>query len=273
METINLREKEISSSALKAAKVSIRNLHWYYQKPKEKKSNLDFGNAIELYLIDRKEFDATVVVFDDAERPVPDKNYQTKANKEWKDNFFAKNEGKYIINKTGKESMEVIKAIDEMLQAHPHYDKIINNDNDYQREFRWICPVTGLKRYCRTDLSNSKERYIIDIKTYADDDFLRACVNNDYFIQALDQIAGFEFNHEYPLDQEVPALKYYWLAISKSEPYHLDFYEFDSTSAMKAEEVYARVLNDINQHIDTPVNELMFKRVAMDKIRVPNYYK
>lgn len=265
--TIDWTKKEVSSSALKAAKVSTRNFFWYYQKPRDKKSYFDYGSAIELYLISKEEFYKEVVVMDESKRPEPTKNYQTKVNKEWKDAFYETNADKLIINKTGKDSLEVIEKIAEMVSNHPAADLLINGDNEYQEEFRWVCPISGLNRYCRTDLTNRKEKYIIDIKTYADDSFERAAANNDHFIQAWDQVKGVENTWGEAVD------KYYWFAIGKKEPYHVDFYEFDLDQALKVEELHNSIMHRLKDDLKKDPKDLVYTRTEIDKIKVPNWYK
>lgn len=265
MQTINLREKRISSSALKEAHKSIRHLHWYYQKEKKDGHHFDFGNALELYLYDKKEFEEKTVVFDESKRPVPDKDYKTHANRDWKAKFLSDNEGKYVLS---LEDFELIKKLCQMVENHPAYDLIFNPNNRYQTEFEWICPETGLLRYSRTDIDNPIESFILDVKTYQDDSFERACVKYDYFLQAEDQIRGAQ--HSGDFDEEI---KYYWLAIQKTPPYSVDVFELDLGAKLKVEEVYSYVIADIKANLDKSVDELVYSKSAIRPMRVPNYYK
>lgn len=270
MKQIDFTTKEISSSALKAAKKSTRDLLWYYSKPKTSGSHFDFGHAVELYLLDKAEFAQKVIVFDESQRPFPDKNYQTKANKDWKDKFYADNSGpdKHIISKTGPESFEAIKQIAELVDMHPASDLLYDKDNEYQKEFRWVCPISGLKRYCRTDLTNAKTRTIIDIKTYADDSFERACVKQDHFLQARDQIQGvLETGEMEDVDY------YYWFAISKSEPYFVDFYSYPVKEDLKVEEIHNSTMHRLKVDIAGDPYSIPYHRTEIDVIKIPNYYK
>jgi hypothetical protein len=267
---IDWTKKEVSSSALKSAKVSTRNFFWYYQKPREKKGYFDYGSAIELYLIDREAFNAEVAVMDESKRPEPTKNYQTKVNKEWKDNFYEQNADKLIIPSTGKDSFETIQEIYEMVQNHPAADLLFNSNNKYQQEFRWVCPISGLNRYCRTDLTNDEQRYIIDIKTYADDSFERAATKNDHFLQAWDQALG--VNASGAMGEE-GVDSYYWFAINKTAPYHVDFYKFDLDQAMKVEEVHNSIMHRLKDDLKKDPKDLVYTRTEVDLLKVPNYYK
>jgi hypothetical protein len=268
MEIPNFKEKAISSTALKEAKKSIRDLIWYYNKPKDKKTHFDFGNAIELYIIDQESFKKEVSILDESKRPFPDNNYTNRANKVWKDNFYEENEDKYIINATGADSFETILEIKAMLDKHPAIDMLFDKDNNYQKPFEWICPVSGFKRYARTDLFNKQKNRIIDIKTDSDGDFTKALRNFDYFLQAWDQVQGALLSGE--MDQ---VDEYFWFVISKKAPYFIDFYQFDLTAAFPVETSYAFVLDRLKRELNEDSNAMVWHDQPIQKVKVPGYYK
>lgn len=267
MEKIDFTTRKVSSSALKEAKKSTRDFLWYYNKPKTSGKHFDFGQAAELYLIDKKEFYDKVTVLDESKRPFPDKNYQTKANKEWKDKFYEDNAGKYIINLTGADSLEQLVKIENLVKSHPMSDLLFSDDAEYQTEFEWVCPISGLNRYCRTDLVVPSKGVIIDIKTYADDSFERAATKHDHFLQARDQILGAREN-----GLEVEA--YYWCAISKSEPYHVDFYEYPIEEDLRVEEIHNSIMYRLRDDLKLDnVYSIPFHRSPVERLKIPNYYK
>lgn len=258
-------EKSISSSALKAAKKSTRDLIHYYTKPKEKKTYFDFGNSIELFLIDKPAFYKEVAIMDESKKPEPSKDYRTKVNAEWKEDFYKKNEGKYIISATGKESFEEIQYLEELAKKHPAYDLLLGKE--YQKPFEWICPVTGLKRYARTDLY--EDGIIIDIKTDVDEDFARTCVKNDYYMQAFDQIIGAV---ESGAMSEVR--EYYWFVLGKTAPYFVDVYSLDLDALLRVEETYWSTLRRLHYDLSADnVEDIVWRDIPVKKITVPNYYK
>lgn len=262
------KEKAISSSALKSAKKSTRDLVYYYEKPNERKSFFDFGNAIELYLIDKEEFKKEVAIMDETKRPFPDKNYQTKANKEWKDEFYEKNADKLIIPSTGKDSFETIIRVQTLLDKHPAADLIYGKDMLYQKPFEWICPISGLKRYARTDLYSKERRIIVDIKTYDDDTFEKSAVKNDHFMQAFDQVQGAIASGEMEGVDE-----YYWLAISKKEPLFVDVVKFDLDQALRVQEIYESTLHRLKDELNENVGDIVWHDAPVTRLKVPNYYK
>lgn len=267
-------ERVISSSALKEAKKSTRHFLYYYEKEKTSASHFDFGNAIELYLIDRENFGKKVVVFNEEAliKKVMDSNpavsspRATKIYKEAKESFDTENVGKYIINKTGPESMEIIEIIANMMLDHPDIDLLFGGN--YQDPFEWTCPRTGLKRYARTDIFKPDEEIIIDIKTDADDDFERTATKFDYWIQAYDQMVG---AIESGKMKEVKA--YYWFVISKKAPYFIDFFKIDIEQLLKVEESYWSTLIRLKNDLSGNPDKIVWHKTPIQNIKVPNYYK
>jgi len=268
IEKIIKGEKSISSSALKAAKSSFRDFVHYYEKPKDRKLHFDFGNAIELYLIDKPSFFKEVAILDESQRPVPDKNYQTKENKVWKDNFIAKNDDKLIISSTGKDSFETILKLEALAQKHPYFDMLFGADMQYQDAFEWICPRTGLKRYARTDLYSKEKGIIVDIKSCAEDDFEKEATKFDYVIQAIDQIIGAVESGK--MDE---VRGYYWFVLTKTEPYFVDVYQFKIEENLRAEESYWSALLQLKSDLQSDWKEIVWHQLDMKVFKLPNWYK
>ncbi len=260
-------ERRISSTGLKEAKKSTRDYLHYLKKPKEKKLHFDMGNAIELYFIDREEFNRKVIVMDESKRPFPDKNYQTKANQEWKANFYTENTDKYIIPAKGKDSMEIIEILSNLAIEHPLFHTLYEGMN-YQDPFEWICPKTGLSRYARTDLFNASKGIIIDIKTDAQGDFERACGNMDYYIQAMDQMVGAVESGKMEVVNE-----YWWFVITKEEPYFIDFYQLDLDKMLRVEESYWSTLHRLKNDLSGNPEKIVWKNNYSNIINPPNWYK
>lgn len=263
-------EKAISTSALKAAKKSTRDFIHYYSKTKDRKSYFDFGDACELYLIDKAGFKEQVFIMDESQRPEPSKNYQTKVNQEWKARVLEENADKLIITTTGKESFETITKLETMVLNHPLSSMLFLPDMKYQQAFEWICPITGFKRYSRTDLYSPSRRLIVEIKTYDDDDFTRTCVAQDYFLAAIDQIKGAILSGAMDEVEE-----YYFLAMSKKEPNFVDFFSFDFSSALRVEEAYESTLINLKKDLEDEdyLRNIVWRKSAYEKLTVPNWYK
>lgn len=257
------REKAISSSALKAGKTSTKEFLEYYLKKKDPKSYFDFGNALELFLIDKVEFYKQVVVMDETKRPEPSKNYQTKVNAEWKAKFYEDNADKLIIPSDGKESFETIQILESLAKKHPSYDLLMMGE--YQKAFTWTCPITGFKRYSRPDIVVKELNLIIDIKTDASDDFGRSANNNDHWIQALDQIQGAIASGAL---EKVDA--YYWAVFEKASP-HVTFYTLDLDGLLPIETVQERTLRRIKEDLESGV-EIVWRDMPVKRLKVPTYY-
>lgn len=272
-EKINWLEKRISTTGLKEGKKSTRDLIHYYTKDRDEKpkTHFSFGNAIELYLISKEEFWEKVVIMDESKRPVPDKNYQTKVNAEWKANFYEENKDKYIINQTGDDSFETILALEGLVKKHPAYDMLFDK-MVYQQEFNWVDPLSGLKRYCRTDLSSLELGRIVDIKTDAGNDPEKAIRNNDYFIQAVDHIKGAENCGLMPKGQHIT--EYFWLVLGKQKPYFVDVIELDLDYIETVENVYNQTHKRLKEDFEAgdPEN-IVYHKNAVERVAPPAFYK
>lgn len=273
-ENTNWLDRRISSSALKEAKKSTRDFIWYYKKPREVKKHFDFGNAIELYLLDRKAFNKEVAILDEEPffeevrtgKPDVSNIRATTVYKKLKSEWDSQNIGKYVINKTGSDSLEIIEKIAEMCLDHPDFPLLFGGD--YQKPYEWICPKTGLKRYARTDVSNTKDGIIIDMKTDAKGEFERACVNNDYWMQAFDQMIGAV---ESGAMKEVK--EYYWFVITKEAPYFIDIYRIPLDQILRVEESYWSTLNRLKTDLSGDPEKIVWHQSPIQTIKVPNYYK
>ncbi len=258
--------RPISSSALKEAKKSTRDFLYYFNKPKTTAKHFDYGNALELYMIDKPAFYKEVAIFNEDEKPVPGKDYRTKENQVWKAEFYEKNADKYIIAATGPDSFESIQALEELAKNHPAYDLLLGKN--YQDAFTWTCPVTGFPRYARTDLYCDKTGVIIDIKTDGNDNFEKACTNNDYFLQAFDQIEGALHSGKM---QEVK--EYYWFVFTKQAPYFVDVYQFNFEEALRVEESYYATLRRLKADLENDPESIVWHEAPVSLIKIPNYYR
>lgn len=249
----------ISSTMLRMLAESPKHL-WHYlkQKDDERKSHFDFGNAFELALLDKQGFADNVAIYDDSEiidqiratRPQITGFGNTKEYKEWKANWIADNEGKYIINADGKESYEVIEA---MLESC-YQDKVIQGlikGIEYQYSLMWIDTATGLKLKTRPDICKMKKNVIVDVKTANDgspDGFSRAIGQHKLYIQAIMQIDGVLATGLMP---KVDA--YFWLVVEKTAPYNATIYEFVDWQQEEAIEEYRYLLETMKKAKDKGV--------------------
>jgi len=217
-------KKYISASALKESAISLAHFDYYYKKPSERKSHFDFGNCFELALMDAinstNEFDKFVTIYDESKRPEIDKGITSNKNQEWKNEVL--NSDKYIISKTGNESLETMQSMLESCIKDSVINALIKN-TDYQKSLFWTDKKTGLKIKTRPDVCKMTKSVIIDIKTTKDaspEKFAKDAVNFGYPLQAITQINGcIETGLMNPE-------KYFWLAVEKTAPFNAQLYEF-----------------------------------------------
>lgn len=273
-DNVSLVDKVISTSALKEAKKSTRDFVYYYEKKKTSGKHFDFGNAMELFLLDKKEFKKKVAVFDESDllrKVIEDnpKSVSPRATNIYKNGyveFLSNNTGKYIINKFGEDSMEVIEAVEKLCIKHPFFKTMLKGS--YQEAFEWQCPISGLNRYSRPDVViREKKKIIIDIKTEGGDDFEKSMVKFDYWLQAFDQMTGAVESGALDVVDE-----YYFFVISKKAPYFVDVYQLQLDQLLKVEEVYQSTLSRLSQDLGN-LESIVWHKRPIELIKVPNYYK
>lgn len=226
----------VSATGAKHAKKCLRDFYYYNQGKYQKENvhHFDIGNAFELALLDKEGFAENVAIYNEDERPEPDKTFGTKANKEWKDNFYLINRGKYIISKNDYAQIEV------MLSAcyeNAVINKLIQNI-EYQYSCFWTCPETGLKFKTRPDIARVNKSVLVDVKTSKDgspEKFRKDAANLDYFLQCITQIEGVQ---QTGLIKEVE--EYYYLVVEKDYPYCAELYQVPRTEwgFMRDEMIY-----------------------------------
>ena len=219
-----------SSSSIKEAFKSMAHFKAYLEKPNERKVHFDFGNAFELNISDEKEFNKSIAVFDPDARPEPEMTFGSKANKEWKANFYKANENKLIIPLSGPDSADTLLLCKKSLFQHPAATALLSN-TEYQTSIFWTDPDTGLKLKTRPDFwkpANSKRSAVVtDLKTdksSESDSHLKTIQDLKYPIQACLQLKGLK--HAKLIDDSA---RFFWVVASKSIPYNTEVYEFDST--------------------------------------------
>jgi hypothetical protein len=241
IETYHANRAIISTSALKAAKISSRHFAEYLiiDEPFIRKAFFDFGNAFEVMLLDRckgTNIAARCVKVKDetkwiekvkAENPAIVSPRSTKLYKELEAEFMTGiGQRDYLIEATGDHSVEVANAMIESVIAHRIADDLIKT-GEWQKTFVWTDDETGLKCKCRPDIVHCKAGIIVDIKTTDSarpDDFKRQCASLEYPLQAIMQIEGaIKSGAMAEVDE------YYWLVVEKKSPFSSQLYRLQAS--------------------------------------------
>lgn len=234
IEDYHANRTHISATRIKYAKKSLKLLDWHNRGliVQEDKSHFSFGNAVELALIDKSQFDKKVAVMPDSvwcDEAMRIKEYKTVRNsshyQERKTAWLTENAGKYIIMDKGeKESYEAIKHMIDSCNNDPIIQRLIGG-TQYQVSLFWTDPETGLKLKTRPDVCKAKKNVIVNVKTTLDgspEAFSRELAKYDYPIQAAIEIEGcLKTGFMESVDN------YFWLVLEKEPPYNATIYEFD----------------------------------------------
>lgn len=225
----------VSATGIKRAKKSLKYFHWAQTAEQETKLHLDFGNAFELALLDRKGFEECVAIEQteawgheallekpDLKRPKQSKKYQTRAEE-----FYKNNSSRYIIPDVGEK--ESYMQIEEMLKSC-YQDQVIQkliSGTEYQLSLFWTHEETGLNMKTRPDICKRKKNVIVNLKTALDgspEAFSKDLCKYDYPLQAAVEIMGCLRTG---LMNDVD--NYFWLVVEKTAPFNATIYEFDKS--------------------------------------------
>lgn len=284
IEEYHANKTHYSATGLKYAKKNLKNWWFYkqgYFEDDSSKSHFDFGNALELAIMDAVEFERKVAIMNEEaaienilkERPDLKTVRASKEYKEWYNKFCIQNEGKYIIKTKGKESYEVIEHVLHECFANKVINKVIRG-TEYQYSCFWTDEESGLKLKTRPDLVRLKNNIIIDIKSTIDGDpetWFRQAVKFDYPLQAVMQIDGCLKSG---LINELKA--YYWLVIEKDVPFSATLIQFDQGDIDRLMPQYQHLLKEIAE-ADKKEFYPSYGSRSLDKhgvcsLQIPGYY-
>lgn len=273
----------ISSTGLRRAKKTLLEYKLYLDGGFDDvdKPCFSFGNAVELYLIDKAGFKKNVAIAKDSEwlaealEGNPDSK-NPRLLKSYQDNkkaFETLNANKYIIRDTGDESFETIKLLAERCMQNEWISTLLSNI-EYQNSLYWIDKGTGLQMKTRPDVAQLKNNVIINIKTTLDaspEKFVKDLVNHDYPLQACIEIAGVEATGLMPFVD-----KYFWLVLEKNPPYDAVLYQFDDDDRKLVTEDYHYQLSKIKRAVDENrypgYGERADNRFGIITAKLPSWY-
>jgi hypothetical protein len=225
-------QSHISSTSIKLAKKSLASWKWAQNHPQEVKLHFDFGNAFELALLDKGNFEKGVAILQSTawvakameEKPelkVPKNSACYKAEES---KFLAANEGKYIIPDVGDQSFEVVEYMLESCYRDSTIQKLIKN-TEYQLSLFWTDEQTGVNLKTRPDICKRKKNVIVNLKTTNDgspEAFSRELAKYDYPLQASIEMRGCVESGLMPQIDN-----YFWLVVEKVPPFNATLYEFE----------------------------------------------
>lgn len=229
----------LSSTGIKMVKKSLSLWRWMQSHPQEWKQHFDFGNAFEVALLDKANFDKTVAIMhtqswiskalhEKPELKVPKSSACYKAEE---GKFLSANEGKYIIPDVGPQSFEYLEYMLESCHKDAVIQKLISN-TEYQISLFWTDQESGINLKTRPDICKRKKNVIVNLKTTNDGspaEFSRELANYDYPLQAAIEIRGCI---ESGLMPQVD--NYFWLVVEKVPPFNATLYEFDKSDQVNS---------------------------------------
>jgi hypothetical protein len=264
----------VSATQIKLAKRSLKEFEWSRRglMTKQKKMHLDFGNAFELALMDRELFSQKVLLYDETNRPEPEKAMNSKLNSQWKKDLF--DTAAYVINNSGDESIEAIEHMVESCYQDAVIKKLITNI-DYQVSLFWTDEESGINLKTRPDICKTKKNVVVNIKTTLDGSpkaFSRDLANYEYPLQACIEVSGCLNTGLMPAVD-----KYFWLVVEKVPPYNATLYEFEEGEIQASRDELQYLLNKLasarKQNLYPGYSDRADNPYGILKAEIPMYYR
>ena len=215
-EVYHSKTEYIGSTSLKKIKQSP--LH--FRDCKFKKTDaLDFGTAAHAFVLEPDLFHSEYHIFDEDNRPEPEKTFASKLNKAWKEGIY-KDHANVISSEDYQKLIEMKKYLFSNFYAKYLLTKGVNELSHYIDVFEDV----GCK--FRPDSLHVKKRIVVDYKTVADaslEGCMKYIANYDGHIQAAYYTDLFE--HCYPSTK--PA-QFYWVFQEKTKPYGVNILKASS---------------------------------------------
>lgn len=227
----------ISATSIKAARKSLSLWRYNQLNPQKWEQHFDFGNAFEIALFDKTNFEKLVAVIpmqkwiDEAnaerlkekkaayDKPKNSAYFQSKQAE-----FLIEHRGKYFIPDVGEQGYDTLKKMVDSCERDPTIQKLLSGV-EFQLSLFWTDEITGLNLKTRPDVCQRKRNVIVNLKTCIDgspESFSRELARYEYPIQAAIEIKGCLATG---LMDTVDF--YYWLVVEKEPPFNATLYAFD----------------------------------------------
>lgn len=247
----------VSATSLKIAKRSLKEFHWYRTGniQHEEKQHFSTGNAFELALFDKVNFDSKVAILQTEawkqsalkEKPELKMPQSSKHFKDLYESFEILNRGKYLIPDVGQDSYETVEAMLESCYRDEMIQRLIKN-TEYQLSLFWTEPSTGLKLKTRPDICQVKKNVVVNLKTSLDGSpsaFSKDLAKYEYPLQACIEILGC-----LSTGLMTTVDNYFWLVVEKRAPFNATIYEFDQSDIRAGMDEIGYLFNKVKQAMD-----------------------
>jgi hypothetical protein len=161
------------------------------RQPESTTPALTFGSYFHAMILTPEQCEKEYFVLDESLRPYPEKNYQTKANQDWKAAQIAHCEafGRTLISlEDHQRALEMKAAIRRSGLAN----EVTNSQGTHEKLVEWTDLETGVRCKARIDKTRNKD-HIIDLKTCRDASkraVIRSIIDYGYHRQAAFYMGG-----------------------------------------------------------------------------------
>ena len=238
----------ISASALKEVAKSTAHYFAYKNRPTDQGPTPEhflIGHAFEDLLLEREKFANTYFIYDESQRPEPQKDFRSKENKAWKAEQLEAAAGLEVLNSAQFDLIKNMVASCEAEHIKPYLEGAI-----VQNSYYWHDEATGLLCKTRPDVVKELPNgnlMLLDVKTTQDaspSGFAKSFCNLGYGIQAAMQIDGVEAATGKKVEM------YRYLVAEKSAPYCAQVYKLGASDIEWHQVAYKNLLTRLKRGLE-----------------------
>lgn len=212
-----IQPRPISNSQLTAFKRSPAHWKQYVTEPKKQTPAMTMGSLCHCLALEKQEFDNDFFLLDLDQRPIPEKDFRTKVNAEWKDEQTALAGNKILVD--SNQLAKASKAV-EAVYTNEVSRPFMQAGKEFESKLKWRC--LGLDFLGIRDITS--DEFIVDLKFVNDADpyvFKRYLFANGVYRQGGMYLDG-EMEGEFTGD---PHKRVLFIAVETDEPFGVSVHE------------------------------------------------
>lgn len=209
--------RRISNSQLTAFKRSPEHWLHYVKTKREQTAAMILGSACHCLALEKQNFDSEFFVLDTEKMPMPDKDFRTKVNAEWKKEQIYLGGDKIVID---LDQMKLAGKCVEVLYNDRVAVKYLQEGKAFESELSW--KSIGLEFYGIRDITS--DEFIVDLKFVNNADpfvFQKYLFSEGIYRQGGMYLDG-EMKGEFTGD---PHKRVLFIAVETSEPHGVSVHE------------------------------------------------
>lgn len=244
----------VSSTQLR--RIARSPKHFLHTEEKETR-DLKLGSLIHLAILEQDKFARQVKVLRQQDLPVPEKDFRTKANREYRDRLTSQafEKGYQVV---GEADYEVAGGLHDMMMKKLAYRKLLEKAEMIETSFYCVNNeyATPIQQKARPDALSLQSAFMADVKSCQDasphafgrdmakyDSPVQACFHIDVVEQTVrDMAKARQIDKRYA---DFKIAQYFYVAAEKKPPYEIQIYRMKDEDMQSARLKYHNLMEEL----------------------------